>query len=233
MISKRVYHRLERVEIFNINEGDLATIHLVDFSSQDQSLLLPLWAMIPEQDRANILIEKTILDSNRFWRPYGIPSNVAAEQNRDPIPPTYIQMSWNSLIGLGLLSYGYRDAAADLVSKLMAAVIQNLKRDHAFRQNYHSETAIGIGERNALGGLAPLRLFLDTLGVRLISQERVYVEGYNPFPWTVKIKYRGMSIIREKQKTAVILPGGQRAIVQNPEPRIITLESTDQDPNSC
>jgi hypothetical protein len=225
IISRRVYRQLERIEIFNLNNDDKATVRIVDFSSQDQSLLLPLWACIPNQERADLLVEKTILDISRFWRPFGIPSRYLNTKSPNTIPPTYIQIPWNSMIGMGMLAYGYRDEAAELVSRLMAAIIQNLKRDHAFRQNYHSETAIGLGERNALGGLAPLRLFLETLGVRLISRERVHIEGYNPFPWTVTIKYRGLSITREKQKTTVVVPGGQRAVVRSPEPRIITLES--------
>ena len=61
---------------------------------------------------------------------------------------------------------GCRQDAAHLTARLMTAVIQNLKKQHAFFRAYHAETGAGIGERNTVQGLAPLGLFLETLGSR-------------------------------------------------------------------
>jgi hypothetical protein len=38
----------------------------------------------------------------------------------------------------------------------MTAIIQNLKQNRAFYGRYDAEKGTGIGERNALSGLAPL-----------------------------------------------------------------------------
>ena len=137
-------------------------------------------------------------------------------------------MAWNSMIGTGLVRYGYRQQAAELVSRLMGAVIYSLKRDRAFRRSYHAETAQGQAEFHALTGLAPLGLFLEVLGVRLISSKRVGLSGFNPFPWPVTVKYRGMTIMRQKDKTVVIFPDGQTVTVSDPEPRLVSLEPQEE-----
>nr|MBC8496696.1 hypothetical protein [Chloroflexota bacterium] len=131
---------------------------------------------------------------------------------------------WSSLLGKGLVNYGYRRETAELVNRLMTAIISNLKKHHAFAQSYNVETGAGVGERNALQGLAPLSLFLETLGVRLIFPSKVALEGHNPFPWPVTIKYRGLTILREDKKTRVTFPGGQTAVVENPDPHIVELD---------
>jgi hypothetical protein len=123
-----------------------------------------------------------------------------------------------------LIRYGYRDTAAQLFTRLMDAIVRNVKREKAFRRYYHAITGQGFGERNALLGLAPLGLFLETLGVRVVSAQRVGLSGFNPFPWPVTVKYRGLTILRLKDKSTVIFPDGQTVQVSDPSPRIISLE---------
>ena len=72
--------------------------------------------------------------------------------------------------------------------------------------------------------MAPLGLFLETLGVRLISPTRVALSGSNPFPWPVTVKYRGLSVFRQSDKTMVIFPGGQTVNVNKPDPQVVSLE---------
>jgi hypothetical protein len=132
--------------------------------------------------------------------------------------------AWNALIGEGLLSYGYRQEAADLCSRLINTMIETLKRESAFRRMYRVESGQGQGERDALTGLAPLGFFLDTLGIRLISSHRVAVVGFNPFPWPITVKYRGLTVLKQKDKTTIIFPDGQTVNVEDPAPQIIALE---------
>jgi hypothetical protein len=81
-----------------------------------------------------------------------------------------------------------------------------------------------LGEYSALSGIAPVGLFLETLGVRLISPQRVAIEGINPFPWPVTVKYRGLTILRQKDKTIVIFPDNQTVTVTDPEPQLVALQ---------
>jgi hypothetical protein len=128
------------------------------------------------------------------------------------------------MLGEGMLAYGYREQTARLVTNLMRAIVGSLKRDGAFRSAYRSDNGQGIGERNALSGLAPLRLFLETLGIKSISTQKVAIEGFNPFPRPVTVKYRGLTVLRQKDKTSIIFPDGQTIHVNDPAPRVISLE---------
>jgi hypothetical protein len=128
------------------------------------------------------------------------------------------------MIGEGLIAYGYRSLAAELVSRLMAGIVQNYHVEGSFRRYYHSETGAGIGERNILHGLAPLGLFMQTLGVSMISPHQVKLSGFNPFPWPVTVKYRGISILRQKERTVVVFPDGQLLNIDDPADQIVSLE---------
>jgi len=59
----------------------------------------------------------------------------------------------NGMVIEGLLRYGYRTEAAELFSRQMSAVIQNLKRERGFRQFYQAEGERAMGERDHLWGL--------------------------------------------------------------------------------
>jgi hypothetical protein len=110
-----------------------------------------------------------------------------------------------------------------MINRMMAAIIQNLKRQHAFAHAYHSESGAGIGERNELEGLAPLGLFLETLGVRIESPERIVLTGMNPFPWPVTVKYRGLTVTRHSDQTLVSFPGGQSVTLDDPTDAGLTV----------
>ncbi|MEA3351338.1 MAG: hypothetical protein U9Q82_12000 [Chloroflexota bacterium] len=219
-----VYTSLEYIEIQNIGPDDEVRVQIVDLACQDYSLFLPLWANVPTQERADAITQNALLNPERFWRPFGIPLCTSMGTEKEDSPCQHISILWETLIGKGLLKYGYRDEAAELVTRLMTAVLAHLKKHKAFAHSYHCETGDGIGEHNALQGLAPLSLFLETLGVRLISPTKVALEGQNPFPWSVTVKYRGLTIIREKKKTKVIFPGGQTTTIKNQKAHIVELD---------
>jgi hypothetical protein len=106
----------------------------------------------------------------------------------------------------------------------MSAVIQNLKQQHAFARSYHAESGAGIGERNSVQGLAPLGLFLGTLGVRIESPQRVVLSGKNPFPWSITVKYRGLTISRHADQTLVVFPDGQTVTLDDPTDAVVSTE---------
>jgi hypothetical protein len=116
----------------------------------------------------------------------------------------------------GLLNYGMQQEAAMMMARVMNAIIGCLKRDRAFRQRYHAESGVGLGERNALAGMAPVGSFLKILGVEILSTRHVRLSGSNPFPWPVTVKYRGISITRGVGQTEIIFPGGQSISQDDP-----------------
>lgn len=227
LTGERVFSRLETLEFSGLEPGDRITLSSVDFRFLDQTALLPLWAGIPTPERAEALVRRTVLAPELFWRPFGIR---ACPQPATGVPEEVagicrnVYLPWNALIGEGLLHYGYAQETADLFSRLIVPAIRSLKASQAFRSLYDAESGQASGEWNALQGLVPMGLFLDILGVRLISPFKVELRGYNPFPWPVTVKYRGMTILRQKDMGMVIFPDGQTVRVEDPAPRLISLE---------
>lgn len=222
--GRHVYSAVQRVEVRGLEPDDRITISSVGYSYQDHSMLAPLWAGIPGEERAKRLVEETLCNPQRFWRAYGLPATVLPMKNDEGRILAATNLPWNVLAAEGLLKYGFTAQAAELTARLMRAVIQNLKRESAFRRYYNADSGQGVGERNALNGLAPLGLFLDVLGVRLISPRKVGLNGFNPFPWPVTVKYRGLTVFRQKDKTILIFPDGQTVTIDDPAPRIVSYE---------
>lgn len=225
LTGKYVYSYLERLEVRNLEPEDQISIRSVHYHTADVTSLAPLWAGIPDTDRANKLVEQVITNSSLFWRSFGIPTCPHPTEEVDQAACWSVNLPWNRLIIEGLLRYGYREQAAQLITRQISAIIKSLCQEHTFRRAYHSDNGEGMGEFNALSGIAPVGLFLETLGVRLISAQRVALAGINPFPWPVTVKYRGLTILRQKGKTIVIFPDNQTVTVTDPEPHLVTLEA--------
>ena len=228
--SEQVYTHLEQVEISGLHARDQVSIQIMDFSSEDISLILPLWAGTPALPRLQALANGTLLAETRFWKPFGLPAcssgnsktrPTSAERTIDSTRQA-VHLPWNALAGQGLLAYGMRTEAARLTARLMKAVIQNLKKQHAFFQAYHAETGEGLGERNALQGLAPIGLFLETLGVIIHSSTSLTLTGKNPFPWPVTVKYRGLTVTRQAEQTLVIFQDGQSLTLDDPTEAVVS-----------
>ena len=223
--TQKVYSKLAKISVRGLEEGDTVIISTLDFTTEDHTLFMPLWAGIPDQQHAQTMIGRALLDANRFYRPYGVPACAAFPSNQPEAEAVSqaVHLPWNLFIAEGLLKYGFRSDAARLVAHLMTGIIQNLKQNRAFYARYHAETGIGMGERNSLNGLAPLDLFLRVLGVEILSGTRVKLEGRNPFPWDVTVSYRGLKVVRGPQKTEVIFANGKSVSVTDTEPVIVSL----------
>ncbi len=230
--SRQVYTRLEQVEMFGLEPRDQVSIQIMDFAGEDISLFLPLWAGIPALPRQQALTSRSLFAAQRFWKPFGLPTCPAGPSKTRPtaadrtIDSTRqaVHLPWNALVGQGLLSYGLQTEAARLTARLMSAVIQNLKKQHAFFQAYHAETGEGLGERNPLQGLAPLGLLLETLGINIQSPTRLTLTGKNPFPWPVTVKYRGLTVTRQAEQTVVTFPDGQTLTLDDPTDAVVSID---------
>jgi hypothetical protein len=223
--SDRAYKSIDHINIQGISEEDFIEINSIDFEYQNQSTLLPLWAGIPSQKRAKSLIKKTLTDPNRYWQAYGIRASAYPPSTNEELNLCEsINIIWNALIIEGLINYGYRSLAAELIQRNMKAIINSLKNDHAFRRLYLADSGDGIGEKNTISALAPLGMFMMTLGVQVISQKRTILNAFNPYPWSVSIKYRGLTIIRQKKNSMIIFPDGNSMTISNGKSQIITIE---------
>jgi hypothetical protein len=221
--SQQVHEKIGRVQIKGVDTKDKVTVRRVDYTGEDHSLMLPLWAGVPDKQQAQVMISRTILSAGRFDRPFGIPACSSVPDTEADSTCSSVYLPWNQLICEGMLAYGYRQEAARLVAHLMTGIVQNLKQKRAFYQRYHADTGRGLGERNALSGLAPVGLFLQVLGVQVLSPTRVRLEGENPFPWPVTVQYKGLKILRGLYRTEVKFSDGRSVSVDDPAPCIVSL----------
>ena len=222
--TDKTYAEIERIEVRGLSDEFETELWVADYSRQDQTLLIPLWAGIPRPERAERLVRETLLDSERYWRTYGIPSCSALDPSYAPDNRQGsggVWMFWNTMVGEGLVDYGYLDEAADLVGRLVEATLHALRVDKAFRQAYNADKPEGLGERDHLCGVAPIYLFLYVLGVRLISPQKVWVRGRHPFPWPVILRWRGLRLECLSDRTIITFPDGQSVEVKGDEPQIV------------
>jgi len=221
--TQKLFTRVGRVSVTGLDEKDKVIVKLIDTTGEDLTLALPLWAGIPEAQQANALIGRNISTADRFDRPFGLPSLPLAPDPEAESVSFSVPLPWNQLIGEGLLAYGFRAEATRLTAHLMNAVIQNLKQNRAFYQRYHAEKGTGIGERNSLQGFAPVGLFMQSLGVTILSGTKVKLEGRNLFPWPVTVKYKGLTVVRGMEQTVVTFSNGESVIVKEEEPCIVEM----------
>jgi hypothetical protein len=137
-----------------------------------------------------------------------------------------VWMMWNTMLGEGLLEYGYRAEAAELICRLMTAMLFTLKNEKAFREAYNADKLEGLGERNYLWGVAPVHLFMQAAGIRILSPRRVFLEGRNPFPWPVTIRYKGVTVVKDAETAKVVFPSGEQVTLSDPRPQFVEAGGT-------
>ena len=209
--------------MYNVDENDKVIIRSVDLSGDDQTLLLPLWAGMMDEQKARALVNRTLLNAEKFDRPFGLPACPSPPKKDAAAVCQSVHLPWNQLIIEGLLHNGYEHEATRFFAHLMQGILQNLRQNNAFYEHYNAEVGTGVGERNALSGLAPTGLFLELLGVRIISDRKVKLERQNPFPWTVTVRYRGLTVKREMRRTTITFLNGEQVEVADEVPCVVSL----------
>jgi len=222
--SEQTYQSIETVEMKGLDNSDEVIISNAGLINQDVTTLLPIWAEIPSINRAKFIVENNITKSNSFWESFGLPACPDHDLYSDDGVCNHVYLPWCLFVGEGMLSYGYREETAELVTKIMEGINHSLRDAGCFKEYFNADTAEGYGDNDGLRGLAPLGLFLDTLGLQIISPGKIKLSGKNPFPWPVTVKFRGMTVLRGPEKTQIIFPDGQTLMVDDPEPCLVSLE---------
>jgi hypothetical protein len=222
--TAKTYVEITQVEVVGLSDAFETEVRVADFTRLDSSSMMPLWAGVPSAERAEDLIQGTLASPERFWRRHGIPRCSASDPAYDPdgrMEACGVSPIQAAMLAEGLLAYGRRPLAADLFRRLMAAICDSLERHKAFRAVYHPDKLGGVGEREAILGAAPLRLFLDLVGVQLISPMKVRLEGRSPFEAPVRLRWRGLEITRQDDRTEITFPNGQQVSTQGEAPSVV------------
>lgn len=226
----RVYQSIEELDIQGVSDQDYITLYRVGFCCPDQTVILPLWAGMSAEDEAQEIIEYVIKNPDLYWHAHGIPLCPQRPPGADSQACLTVNMLWNSLTGLGLLNYNNQDLAVELTNRLMDVIIRNLEISGGFRNAYHADSGQGFGERDMLHGFPPLGLFLRAAGIQIVSEKKVIIMEKHPFPWPLTVKYRRLTVLRQKDKTVVIFPDGQTSTVEGSSSRVVSLEAISQAP---
>jgi hypothetical protein len=75
--------------------------------------------------------------------------------------------------------------------------------------------------------LFPVFLFLEVLGVRFLGRRKVRLEGTNPFPWPVEVRWRGLRVRRESGSTRITFPDGEEAVIPYAEAQVLVEQERD------
>jgi hypothetical protein len=214
--SECVYSRLDFIALKNLSIDLHLTIYCPHTIQEDITTLLPLWGKDLDLQKANALIDKTLTNQEKFWSTFGIRTIPDGDYSA-------IQLPWNIFLGKGLLAHDKRSLAADLFSKLMKTILINLDDSGCFFSAYDARTGNGRGIQNSLEGFIPIGFFLQVLGIQIINEREIEVEGDHPFPWPVILRYRGMVIYRDQEQTRIDFPGEKSKIIRSPDKKHIRL----------
>ncbi len=182
----------------------------IDSSRLDINHLLPLWTGLLAQERAAALVALA-MDETHFYCPNGITMVSRRDANYDASNARGgggIWMYFLSLIGEGMVKSGFQQEATSLVKRVLSSLSQVLAREGGLSQFYHAEAIQGFGEVNHIGGILPLKLLADVLGIHILSPLKVRVGG--PFTWgqEVKIAQHGVIVTRNAEKIEIDFPSG-------------------------
>jgi hypothetical protein len=224
----RPFTQVDSAEISHVPEEFHTEIRTPDLTRQDQTCILPLFAGHMELPMVQRMVQTHLLNEKKFWRRNGIPNTSAqdpAYSDSTRNPTNRVQLFWNTLIAEGLLDYGYKAEVVELVQKLIIATGENLRTNKAFRSAYHADRYESSGEIDHVIGIAPIGLFLEILGLRLVSENKVVLNPDNPFPWPIWLKWKNLEIhwledgatVRFGEVDEIHIQGNQQVMVQRGE----------------
>jgi hypothetical protein len=220
----KLFDSVEKIIAQGLVKGDQGKISAIDYTKEDISLLLPLWAGMPNTQQIAKIVDQTI--TKRFLQKYGLPISPPDEWKNGSGALSCLSLPWNLLVAEGLLQNGKCKLATELFSRWMQAIVPTLKRSHAFYERYNIENGQPSGERSHLGGLPPIGLFLRLSGVQKITNNEIILYGNNQFPWPVTVKYRGLTATCHASDTVVTFTSGQTITVNGPAPQRVSLEDS-------
>lgn len=223
--SDQTYLAVESVEIKGLGKKDHVKVLNSGLYFEDITTLLPIWSGIQSPTDAQTLVKRNLLNPEKYDGTYGLTACPGNSLESDEGVCQRVYLPWCLLVAEGMLSYGYFQETAELVTKIMNGITKSMNAQGCFRQYLNASTGEGFGDIDALWGLAPLGLFLETLGLQILSSRKIQITGKNPFPWPVTVKFRGMTILRGLENTQIIFPDGQTIMVDKPEPCLVSLES--------
>lgn len=118
-----------------------------DLRRQEIIGFLPLWAEAVSEERAAQLV-KTLTDTTKFWRKYGVPTLAADDEWYSPYVDYCckwngpVWLLWDYMVCDGLRNYGYEELAQELADKMLLAVKTQLSKNHNYWESYSPDNDV-------------------------------------------------------------------------------------------
>jgi len=208
--TRQTLSHIDSIEVRGLSRVYKVYAQTPDSSRLDVNHLLPLWTGRLPTDHAQSLAALA-MDANHFMRPNGLTMISASDPDFDPSNARGgggIWMYWLSLIGEGLVKSGFRAEATRLIKAVLECLSQTLKKDGHLSQFYHTETSTGFGEAHHIGGIVPLYLLSEVMGIRIVSRRKVWVGGEFTWEQDIKVEQHGVTVTRSAEHIQVDFPSG-------------------------
>lgn len=214
-ISDRALSFVDSIELDGLSRVYKVYARSIDCSRLDINHLLPLWTGLLARDQAKALVQLA-MDESHFWRANGLTMVSASDRNFDPSNARGgggIWMYWLSLVGEGMIKSGFPHEATILVKRVLDSLCQILERDTHLSQFYHADEYKGFGEDHHVGGIVPLQLFHDVIGIRIVSPQKVWCGGQFTWDQEIRVLQHGVSVKRNTDCIQVDFPSGHNEIL--------------------
>jgi len=208
--SDKALSHIDSIKIDGLSRVYKIYAETIDNSRLDINHLIPLWTGRLTDEHAKSLVELA-MDEKHFMRPNGITMVSAQDENFSPSNANGgggIWMYWLSLIGEGMVKSGYHKEATQLVKTVLESLSKILFQDGYLSQFYHANELKAYGEDHHIGGIVPLHLLNEVLGVRIVSRYKVWVGG--DFTWgnQIIIEQYHVVVTRSEDEIYIRFPSG-------------------------
>ncbi|MFH1904241.1 MAG: trehalase family glycosidase [bacterium] len=132
------------------------------YAFQSCSNLIPLYARIPDEKKARLMIQQYVINEEHFLSPYGIRSlSKSSEYYNNAVwgnPPRFgnhkrlTNSNWQGPVWIplsyfmfhALLYYGFKKEAKNLADRTLYVLASSIKKIGSFTENYHAETGVPL-----------------------------------------------------------------------------------------
>ncbi|MDX2160323.1 MAG: hypothetical protein SF162_03260 [bacterium] len=230
-----VYTALDSVRAEGLSRVYKISVRTADHQRRDMGSLLPLWAGSLSAERTAALVGQ-LTDPMHFWLPNGTAMLSAQDKAFNAIKTGEgggIWGYWVTLMGEALVVGGQRQAAADLLKRVMAVQVHALKAQRAFSEFYHTSEPTPLGERGHLHGIVPLHLLHTVLGVWIRSRREVRIDGAFVWGQPYTITAYDVNVKRDAQHTVITFPSQYTVTLPADAPPQHVIDPTETRPKSA
>ncbi len=234
--TKEPLSQIERIAVKGLSRVYKVYAQTIDSSRMDINSLLPLWTGRLTPQRAAKLVELA-LNKAHFLQPNGLTMVSASDRNYDPSNARGgggVWMYWLTLVCEGMLKSGFTSEATEIMKRVLDMLARVLAREGKLSRFYHADEAKGFGEDHHIGGIVPLSLLNDVIGIRIVAADKVWVGGAFSWGEAISVEQHGVIARRSSDEIQINFPSGHGVtlpadapwqLVQDPMPLPLSTEA--------